>query len=150
MMKRTVSMFLCSLALTVGVSYGAINITWGVSGQQLKDNNGLYIQGTNSATGYLVGGFVQLIWTGADGQIAGFDETFSNGLNPVWDDRVAATGWMGEGVLSNPKAGRFSDTESVSVGNSLGATFYIRFFTAPAGTFGSGIIPAASDRKSVV
>jgi hypothetical protein len=131
-------------------SIAAIITTWGTAaGGLLKDSGGSLLHGNSTiGTGYTLGTYVQLIWTGGDGLVSSFDGTSLTGINTLADDKVVATAWVGKGIFppgtdGGSVNGIFSDTSSITTGTSLGSTFYVRFFDTVSPNYASGYVPTS-------
>ena len=131
----------------------AIAISWGTGAGKLENSSGTALHGNSTASGYTLGGFVQLIWTGSDGLISPFDPTSNTGINGTADDRVVATGWIGEGYVipgdGGLRDGTMAVNSSVSLGTTLGSTFYVRFFDTVSPNYASGYVPASGKYNNI-
>jgi hypothetical protein len=113
-------------------TYG--DFTWGNASSNLM----LYGSGAGLAAGTnsSIGCFVQLIWAGATG---GIDDAILSGNGVSGDDEVVATGWVGKGLISNPRPpGRISG--GAFTNDNVGY-YYMRFWTAPSDNYTAGTIP---------
>ena len=131
----------------------AINVTWGTSTGNLKDSSSVLLHGNSTTTGYTLGPFIQLIWTGGDGLISSFDATSLTGIAAGADDKIVATAWVGKGIFppgdGGGKNGVFSDTSSISFGTSTGSTFYVRFFDTISPNYASGYVPTSGKYSNI-
>jgi len=132
---------LLMVSIVVVGANASTSITWDSNGQRLYDSSGNLVTdllpGDKTATGYLVGGLVQLINVGTiagGGVYEGFDPAASDGC--IGDDVVAATSWIGEGTpFILPANGRFTDMAAYT---SISNRFVIRWFDTASPSYNTG------------
>ena len=124
----------CLIALISASAYA--DFDWfNTSTNRLYYNGGsVLVDGDASSS---VGCFVQLIWAGVDNTING---AVLGGTGVTGDDEVHATTWVGNNVFLNAD-GRYS-SPSTFTADSAGY-YYIRFWTAPASDYASGLVPTS-------
>ena len=115
-----VAAFVCSSAWATGISISWYNFGFGVSGA-VGDEGGTPIARGNGLTG---GGFLQLIWTGADGEI---DPAVQVGTGVTDDDVVLAVWYFDGGALAEDGVWSSGNTYDDDTDNGVvGNTLYVR------------------------
>ena len=121
------------MVMVSSLSFAVDSILW----QTLPTARGYQLDGTTLITANqtlsTVGGFVQLLYLGADGIYNGF---INSGTGVVGDDVVAQTTWFGVGAMG--RAGEF--VSSATVSTIIGSKYEIRFFDTPAASY-PGSVP---------
>jgi hypothetical protein len=136
-MKNKLWLIVCSVALLACSqnSYGVATLNWLNAGTGFfaYDNSGTLITDKiNGDASSTIGGLVQLLYLGTDGEYDGFSGT---GDGSITDDVVVQTIWMGQGAMN--RDGEFGATYLHTY--DAGAKFVVRFFTDPSP--GAGAVP---------
>ena len=140
MMRKSVVGFIV-LALGCAVCSAApVTINWNTLAALLWEDAGFTIPITGDGSDNTVGGFLQLIYLGADDTYNGFSGIGGEGVQG--DDEVLDKSWVGQGYLMTPN-GRFTDTTTTT--NAAGSQYVIRFFEDPAVDWNAGTVPATGD-----
>ena len=138
MNKKSLRKVFAGVAAVVFVSTGAFavdTITWGT----LPANRAYNSDGTTLITAdqfvNTIGGFMQLIYLGANGVYDGF---VNSGTGVVNDDVVAQTSWFGVGAMGRPGEA----TTIFSASSAVNSMYEIRFFSNPSANYAGGALPA--------
>lgn len=145
-MKKLVCAVGLALVLSAFSAHGVATINWGTgpSGDLLQSDNSTPIVGNHTDSS--LGGFLQLIFVGANGldAVSYTEWDTPTGLLSSGNDQIVGTSWVGEGILGflSPN-GDFlaSDVHSMPIGSQ----FVIRFFETASPNFGSGLVPTSGN-----
>jgi len=145
-MKKLVCAMGLALMLSAFSAKGYPTIVWGTgpSADLLQSDNATLITGNHTDSS--LGGFLQLIFVGANGLDAvNYTEWDTpTGLLSSGDDQIIGTSWVGEGtVMFLPPNGDFLAENIHSM--PIGSQFVIRFFETASPNFGSGLVPTSGN-----
>ncbi len=143
--KLFVAGMMIFMLLSANVGYGSTAINWETLGgvtAYLWTDSGFTTKVTGHQTDPTIGGFIQLLYVGANGY-EGLGDQGTTGV--LGNDEVIATGHVGLGVgKPGNMNGTFIVTDSAHT-KPTGSLFAIRFFSAPSANYGSGYIPASGN-----
>jgi len=134
--KKTVKTVVTVAAalMSASIVHAAASLNWGTTGSLRAYQNGGSILITGGASSS-VGGFVQLLYLGADATYNGFQDT---GTGVQGDDTVVATTFVGFGAMN--RSGEFNVLTSHNY--AAGSKFLMVFFEVPSA---SGNVPTTGN-----